>query len=551
MAVKKQANPKPETMTAPDSSRGLDRLGVARLGSIVGALALIVAVIALLAQGDATPLVVGSALLAAIGIGLWVTLAPDDFRATISGRRAVYGTNSALVTILVAGSAIIVYTLANGSGVAADFTTAGYYQLKPNVRPVLDSLTRPIQITAFYSRQLLGQQSAEVPLLRMFQDAAPDMVRIAYVDPDEQPLVASQFGLQSNFGVFVSYLTDEGLPDPRFTVQMRPDMTYVNERWVAESILQLQARGLYKVVFTVGGDEMNIDADATGIRDGLKSVGITVDKVDLTNAEIPADTTVLVILAPRRDFTQPEVDKIAAFTERGGKLLLMAEPAYEGSIRFMQQAESPLAVYLWKVWGVRPQRDIVVDPVAYYDNIFYVRPAKFANNHPIVNKDESGTPARPLFSIVQSWEIAPTPPDGVNVTPLYTSSDSSFGRLELRNLAMDPDRTTRTALELAGPLTLAAAAENTNTGARLIVVGDSDWVLNDLIESFDGQYLWTNMMDWLTQFLKRITVNPVSVTLPLNVSSTELNIAAVITLVILPGVVLLAGAWVWWRRARR
>lgn len=443
---------------------------------------------------------------------------------------------------------VLVYALAARSNLATDLTSRGYYQLKANIRPVIENLSQPIQITAFYSRRLLQQQALESPVLRMFVEAAPEKIRLVYVDPDEQPLLARDFGLQSGFGIYVSYLTPTGTPDLRFTVQVSPSLQFLNERYIAEAILQLEARGKFKVLFTVGSGEIDTSTIATGIRDGMAAVGISVGTIDLTREDIPADTTALVILAPFRDFAQPEVDKIKAFTDGGGKLFLMAEPAFRGDVQFMQADESPMRKYLWEVWGIRNNRDIVFDPLSFYETQYYIRPAQFNEQHPIVQKDSSGTPAQPLFNITQSWQIDSEPRPNITTVRIYTTSNEAFGKLNLREVAQNPDRATRTAIDVPGPLTLVAVAEDSETSARLIVVGDADWIVNDLIVAFDGQILWTNMMDWLTRFLQRISIEPAFRQLPLLVTTNELNIAAFITLGILPGAVLIAGAVVWWRR---
>ncbi|HRE46484.1 MAG TPA: Gldg family protein [Aggregatilineales bacterium] len=527
----------------------LNRLSFARLASGVGAAALILSGAILITGGGITPLTVLSAVLGVGGLLLYILLAPDDFRLLIQGRRAVYGSNSLLISVLFTGVMILLVWVARLSAVAVDLTSLRYYSLKSDVRPIMANLNRPIQITAFHSRQLLGQKSVDTPILQMFSDAAPDKVKIVLIDPDEQPLTARNFGLNAAYGLFVSYLNTDGTADtrPAGTVQVRGD--YANEKWIAEAILQLQAKGNYKVVFSTGGNEVSLQTDATGIRDGLASVGIAVGTVDLLNEDIPADTTALVILAPWIDYPQPVVTKIAVYLAGGGKLLLMAEPSFDSRITFIQRPDSPLAVYLWETWGVRPQRDIVFDPLSYDVSRYYVRAARYFEGHPIVVKDETGAVSRPLFVITQSWEVGSA--DNVTATILYQTTDQAFGKLNLQEVAADPDRAERTTGDLGGPLTLAAAFENDLNGARLIVVGDADWIRNDQIVAFDGQYLWTDMIDWLTRFLERITVNPVAIPLPLNVSTAELNIAALITIILVPGVILLTGSVVWWRRTRR
>lgn len=538
-------------MSTPDNAGrvALSRIRVARLASGIGAAAFTVAVVSWLLAGDVTGLTLVSGVMALLGIGLWMALAPDDFRALVTGRQAVYGTNSVLVSALFAGIVAIVYSLAASVGISADLTSTGYYVLKSDVRPVVQNLERPVQITAFYNRLLLGAQAQDEPILRMFVDANPSMVRLVYADPDEQPVLARSFGLQSSYGVFVSYLNEEGTPDLRSTgtVQVRGDAP--NERLVAEAILQLEARGQFNAAFTTGSGELSLDQDVTGIRDGLTNVGIDVQTVDPNADDIPPNTTALVVLGPRVEFSAEAVARIERYMAGGGKLLLMAEPAYEGSITFMTAEDSPLARYLEDNWGIAPQRDILFDPVAYYISQYYVRPAQYAEGHAIVVKDETGTAAQPLFMISQSWAVSSVP--NVQASVLYATSAQAFGKLDLREVAANPDRAVAEAGDLAGPLSLVVAAENTINGGRLVVVGDADWVRDDSITSFDGQYLWTNMVDWLTQFVERVTIDPVSMTLPLNASSADLNVAAVITMLALPATVLLAWAVVWGRRVRR
>src|SRR5258707_15426102 len=106
--------------TRPARLFGINRQTIARISSGAGSLALIVAILGLLLQHDITPLVLISALIAIVGIALWTVLAPNDFRALVSGRQALYGSNSIFISVLLAGIVAIIYTVANGSGVAGD-----------------------------------------------------------------------------------------------------------------------------------------------------------------------------------------------------------------------------------------------------------------------------------------------------------------------------------------------------------------------------------------------------------------------------------------------
>lgn len=528
----------------------LNRLAVARTLSAIGSLGLVVAVVGFFLSGDVNAVVIGGALLAVIGISGWTLLSPDDLRALITGRQTAFGSNSLFLSILMAGIAALTYTIAASTGVAVDFTSAQFYSLKSDVRPIIEKLNRPLVITAFYSSALLEQQSGDLPVLRMFEDAAPDKIRVAFIDPNQQPLLAREFGLTADFGIFVSYLDQNGNPDVKLTEKSVGD--YANERWIAEAILRLQARGQFMVGFTIGSNEITTALpatdDASEVRNLLTTYGIGIVDFDLSRQDIPPGLTALLILAPQRDFSQPVADKIAQYLANGGKALILVEPAFNSLFEFMNSDASPLGAYLWGTWGVRPTRTIVFDPASYYESVFYVMPSQYADD-PMLNKDASGvSKIQPVFYIAQPLQVEPRP--GINLFVLYASSPESFAK-PARDAAANPLNATKAPTDLSGPLPLMIKAENPTSGARLVVIGDADWLRNSAITQFGGDVLWTGVFDYLTSFVTRVTVNPVSVQLPLQVTAGELSTVSFVTLAVMPGLVLLIGVIVWFDRRRR
>ncbi|MCC7447389.1 MAG: GldG family protein [Anaerolineae bacterium] len=542
--------------TVQPNRLALNRLRVARILSGIGALALVIAVIAFLLQRDITPLVLLSLVMGMVGIGLWTILAPNDLRSVISGRQALYGTNSIFTSILFAGIIAVVYTLSTNLGLVADLTAVHYYSLKADSVAAVKQLDRPLVITAFYSSSRLSDQALDMPILNMYKDAAPDKIKLAIVDPDQQPLKARSFGLTGSFGIYVSAQDQRGEPDLNNTVLV--DSPYARETQITQAILKLQARGKYRVLFTIGHNEIGTDVekkeDAYAIRAGMEKVGILTGTIDLRTQDIPQDTAAVVMLRPEIDLQQAEVNRIAQYMANGGRLLVMAQPAYRGQIQFMVPAESPMAKYLWETWGIRPQNDIVYDPKSNVDDPYRVLAAR-VSQHPIMNRDTAGTSqVRPLLTLAQSWEIAKDGRPNVQIAQLILTSDEAVGKVNVRKIAANPDDPNNLKAEagdVTGPLTMAAAAENTRNNARLVVIGAGDWILNEVVITFDGEILWTNMIDWLTHYLSDISVKPVITQLPLIVDASLLNVVSVITMVVLPGVVLLAGAVVWWDRQRR
>jgi len=64
--------------------------------------------------------------------------------------------------------------------------------------------------------------------------------------------------------------------------------------------------------------------------------------------------------------------------------------------------------------------------------------------------------------------------------------------------------------------------------------------------------LWNDVIDWLTGFAEVISFNPISdpSLLSLNISEQDRTTVSYITMLILPGLILIAGIGVWWYRQR-
>lgn len=87
------------------------------------------------------------------------------------------------------------------------------------------------------------------------------------------------------------------------------------------------------VYFLTGHDEMTVAEDGTyGNAEYLvelfDSCGFTAKKLYLAQADFKKDTvkpSIAVIFAPRTDYTQTELDKLSAFVENGGHLMMFAD----------------------------------------------------------------------------------------------------------------------------------------------------------------------------------------------------------------------------------
>ena len=192
-----------------------------------------------------------------------------------------------------------------------------------------------------------------------------------------------------------------------------------------------------------------------------------------------------------------EIDALRSYLHRGGKAIFLVDPT--------RQASTPNLVAFLLELGIAVGEDVVVDrfsvPPVYPVVSDYGR-------HPIV---ESFAKVRSLFPLVRTVARAEEVPEGADVRELFTTPDSeSWAETNLDELS---ERGGPAPGQKVGPLSLAVAAtlpveESGDEGepdapeasARVVVVGDSDFITNDLAQApVLNANLFLNMVNWVTQ----------------------------------------------------
>lgn len=547
---------------------------------VLGALLLISGGLIALVLNDITPGVFVCVLAGAGGLMVWMWAAPDELRAWLTGRQTRYGTTSALVTIVFVGAVAYAYVLADRANLTADLTSVQRYTLNPPSIETIEQLKARgfrVRLVGFFSRNKLREEETADLLLRQYVAAGEGAIEVQYIDPDERPDLAERYGYQPDFdGRFLLTLLDEnGEPRPRDTVsdgevQARYFTLYLgsaNERDITTGLKTIVSAGAFKVYFTVGHAERDLtQADDDGISRlfvSLDGQGIAVAPLALADVEqIPDDADAVLIVGPWHDFTQPEVDRLAAYLQQGGRVGIFADPPQvEAAIsgapgNDFLRSDGPLATYLWDEFGVRALDALVIETRPELINgSEWVPILNSIAPHTIMNdvRDE------PIYSrFVRPLETVETPTERQNAyvrEPLLFTSDLSYAETALDDflegrIAYDPQA------DKPGPLLVGVTVRRqleyqSEVQPRLVILGDSDLFKNEYVKQIPGNvFLWTDVIDWLTGFSQVVSFTPVNdpTLLTLNVSAEERNTITIITMLLLPGVVLLTGGLIWWRR---
>ena len=219
---------------------------------------------------------------------------------------------------------------------------------------------------------------------------------------------------------------------------------------------------------------------------------------------------------------QSEVDLIAEYLDNGGSLILFSEPPFLTQADLTQ--ENPLWTYLQDSWGIVMANNLVID--------LSIDPVEFAvadqyNEHPITEESLSYITFFPTSHSVDFEAV-----DGVTATDLILTSSQSWAETNI-DAILNGEVAYDDASDTLGPINLATALENSSTGARVVVVGDSDFASDSYIFMYGNQDLAVSMVDWVSANENLISITTSDTTTRVLVPPTK----AVQLMIILVGLV--------------
>ena len=488
---------------------------------------------------------------------------------TMSRRRLVKsGTLSAGILLILALLAIVNY-FGWKYYKRFDWTGSRIYSLSPKSREVLRQLHSDVDVVMLMPpEQNLYEPTRE--LLQRYAAASPRL-HLRIVDPEKSAALAEQlarrYGVTTAGVVFAStsgndrrVVDSSELADFDFSgVQMgqQPEMTgYKGEQLFTSALLQLAEGRKPKILFTTGHGEHSLDdSGPRGLASAREILGRDNFEIEewasLGKPAVPEKTDLVVVAGPTSSFVQPELAALSAYLRAGGRLLIMDDPTVSGSTLVDTGLEAWLAGY-----GVKVGHDIVVDPANplpfFGSETLFV---KDYGDHPITKAMRSGN-LPVLVSLARSTSKG-EPPPGATVTELLRTSAQGWGETDLAHL----DQVAKDARDLPGPVSLGVAAEIKGGGAgagpgarpaRMVVFGDSDFALNQLVRAnATNSMLLANSLNWLVERQSLLGIPPRKTEqVRLSLAAGELRTIYLLALLLLPGLAVAAGIYVHVRRRR-
>ncbi len=493
---------------------------------------------------------------ALIGLAAAVIMDPERVQVWLTGRQARYGGNVLVMTLALLGILVVLNLLLKDHSQRWDLTEDKDFTLTGETRAILRELPAPVTVTGFFTPQSLGQQDRARELLDQYRHEAGGKLSYAFVDPQREPVLAQ-----------ASKITRDG----ELLLQSgghSEHVTSLAEQDISAALLKLSNPVERKAYFLVGeGERATDDSTERGyseVKAGLERLNIAVDTLSLLiSSTVPADATVLIVPAPTQSLAANGISALDAFLKSGGSLVYLSDPL-AGDSGAVAAGPDSLGDYLSQNWGISVRTDLVIDMQTPLNPAWPV--VVPGQSHGSFGTGPAADRLRDLavyFPTARSLVLQPAQADAVNPVTLVESAPAPavWGETDFAGLAtgqppiaegiggqpaFDP------AHDFAGPLILAATAENAAGGGRVVVFGDVDFASNGFVAQVGNGNLFYDAVNWATGQGDLLTLPPKDRTNRFirPPSAITANLVLLLAVFVMPLSVLVGGGVVWYQRRR-
>ncbi|MBO5282542.1 MAG: Gldg family protein [Lachnospiraceae bacterium] len=428
-----------------------------------------------------------------------------------------------------------------------DLTSNKLYSLTDQTKEFLEGMDEDVTIYVLVSEEnedsMLGQTLDRY-------EAMSEHVTVQYVDPIQNPLFYSQYtssSVSTNSLIVVSDKRSKVIDANDIYVTSYDYSSYSSsvtgydgEGQITSALDYVLSDDIPLVYMTEGHGELSL---SSSFESSLDKENVEYSTINLMDYEaVPESAACLVINAPSSDLSEDDKDKVIAYLEQGGKVILIVG---------YREVETPNldAVLAYMDLSIAEGLVVEEDQSNYYQSPFYVLPTVVASAY------TSGIYGNYyIFAPYSQGILVPETEDDsdVSYTTLLTTSSSAYS---MRNFESATEFG-RQEGDAEGPFALGVEAVKTlDEGEATMVVYSSDQMFTDTASQMVGgsnQMLFTNTV---SHFVDHET----SVSIPvkdyevstLMLSSSNILVLGMITVIILPVGSLVIGFVIWFRRRKK
>lgn len=492
------------------------------------------ALIIFLITGDFSLLIKLLLGVAVIFVSIYILIDPTRILAIFNQRQVRIGNNIIVQIISVVIILVVINLLINSNDLRWDLTVDRTNSLSDESISLLQVLPEPIHAIAFFSPAIPSDSTNT--LLSTYEFASNGNFTYEFVDIDENPTLAHAYNVLRD-GTIVLIMGDR-----------QEQVTTLTETQITSSINHLIFPEDRVIYFITGHDEADIqgtDSYAYSyVYNLLIQKNYSVQELDLLNTGgVPDDASVVILAGPILPLSNDEVSILQNYLDNGGAMIALMEPTALTDFSF---TEDPLTVYLESQWGIHLYGDVIFDPNVRLSFSVASDPSSYTE-HPILS-NLSGVYI--LFYTARAIQPI-NPPDTVSLTNLLSSAAESWGETNIASI--NSGQIGEDSEDLYGPLPIAVAGENTFSGGRVVVIGDSEFANDNFVQNYGNTDLIINTIDWAAsqEDLMSISTHNSDRRVLISPTPEAMNLIFLVTIILIPLIIVIIGLVVWLQRRKR
>jgi ABC-type uncharacterized transport system involved in gliding motility auxiliary subunit len=497
---------------------------------IVGSLFAVAGLVAYSVRPDLLWAVTIAEGLALLCLVLFFSLHFESVKA-FSGRRATrMGLNSVFMVLLFVAILVIINFLASRHSIRWDLSENQNFTLAPQTHRVLRGLPHDVKVTVFTREKDPGYQAYK-ERLESFRQAS-NKLTVEFIDPEKQPKMAQNYGIfRTDTAIFESNGQTIRITSP-------------SEVELTGALIRISKDAKKRIVFVEGHSERSLeDKERNGLsiaKEALTKQGYDVGTVSLLQqTTVPNNTSVLVLAGPRRTVTKDEQDRIRAYVDQGGHLLLMVDPD-------TQTALEPLLSH----WGLGLGRGVLVDlqdRLAQGDLTALL--VRTFTEHEITQDLTSAV----LFPLSRHITFDEQTGKDWDYVPLARTSANSWAETNMqgRVVSLNEREDVKGPLPMAAALAPKQAPEEGKPRPSIVVVGNSTFATNAFFNFPGNSDFFLHATGWLAEERDLISIAPKEPALrPFTPNPTQERTLLYVQVIFLPLMTFVTGMLVWRKRRR-
>jgi ABC-type uncharacterized transport system involved in gliding motility auxiliary subunit len=437
-----------------------------------------------------------------LGLGLaciLVAIFKDiKFFIELAGQRTTkHGLNLGVLVLIVVAIIFGVNFIGYKHVKKIDYTKEGLHSLSDQTKKVLKSLDSDMQVRAFFVDNS-GEGAAEKGRFKDVADlyaVESPHVKISFTNPVKNPALAKQYDITASGTVSIEYKGRKA----KFE-----DLT---EQGFTNAIIKITRDKNKIIYFTTGHGEHDIEStDPTELQQFKKYLSdSSYDVKPLSFAQtqkVPDDAAVVIVAGPKQAFFQPEIEALKDYLYKGGKMLVALDPGTKSNLG-----------QLTDQLGVEFKNNYIMDQLGMLvgGGIATATGIQYSSSSEITKGFRN---AMTVFQLASQLKVAKNKPETIQVDEIVKSSPASIASPVLQErgeLKMVEGRDEK------GPVDIAAQAtgklkEEPGKGApqefSAVVVGDSDFLTNQLIDAQLNHDFALNTVSFLAKDKELVSIRP-------------------------------------------